>query len=198
MRKKATILIDMDDVLEDLLGAWVKALNEKFGTSVAPSDVVTWELEPYFPGLTRQDLYSVFRTPGFWLNLEPRPGAVDAVNKLLDLNYDVKIVTAATPESAFEKSEWLKKWLPRIPWEDVIITSNKQLIRGDVLIDDGVHNLIGGKYRKILVDRPHNQSFDCTAAGMLRVFRMSEVVDILENWYGDPIISVGEGEGGIF
>lgn len=32
--KKLTILIDMDDTLEDLLGAWVSYLNTQYGTNV--------------------------------------------------------------------------------------------------------------------------------------------------------------------
>ena len=30
--KKLTVLIDMDDTIEDLVGAWVKYLNTKYGT----------------------------------------------------------------------------------------------------------------------------------------------------------------------
>ena len=28
------------------------------------------------------------------------------------------------------------------------------------MIDDGIHNLIGGEYKKILFDAPYNRSFD--------------------------------------
>ena len=31
--KRLTVLVDMDDVLEDLLGAWVAALNGQYGLS---------------------------------------------------------------------------------------------------------------------------------------------------------------------
>lgn len=36
--KKLTILIDMDDTLEDLLGAWVSYLNTQYGTNVHKED----------------------------------------------------------------------------------------------------------------------------------------------------------------
>ena len=48
------------------------------------------------------------------------------------------------------------------------------MIRGDVLIDDGLHNLIGGDYRKILFDSPHNRSFDAEGNGMIRVHNWDE------------------------
>ena len=42
---KLTVLIDMDDVIEDLLGAWVQALNTKFGTDVKAEDISSWEIK---------------------------------------------------------------------------------------------------------------------------------------------------------
>lgn len=47
----------------------------------------------------------------------------------------------------------------RIHWSNVIITSNKQMVRGDILIDDGLHNLVGGEYEKVLMTAPHNKDF---------------------------------------
>ena len=40
---------------------------------------------------------------------------------------------------------------------------------GGVLLDDGVHNLIGGAYRKLLMDAPHNRAYDAEENGMRRV-----------------------------
>lgn len=57
----------------------------------------------------------------------------------------------------------------------MIITANKQMIRGDVLIDDGVHNLEGGSYKKILMTAPHNRNYDAEANGMIRVSNWTEI-----------------------
>lgn len=50
-----------------------------------------------------------------------------------------------------------------------IVTKNKQLVNGDILIDDGVHNLEGGRYKKILMSAPHNKGYDAELHGMTRV-----------------------------
>ena len=42
--KKLTILIDMDDTLEDLLGAWVSYLNTQYGTNVHKEDIRQWDI----------------------------------------------------------------------------------------------------------------------------------------------------------
>ena len=62
----------------------------------------------------------------------------------------------------------------------MIITGRKQMIRGDVLIDDGIHNLEGGQYRKILFTAPHNRFYDAEANGMTRVTTWEEVVAIID------------------
>lgn len=69
----------------------------------------------------------------------------------------------------------LFKYFPFLTWNDVIITSHKQLVNGDVLIDDGIHNLEGGNYFKILMTAQHNKKYDAEANGMLRVGTWAEV-----------------------
>ena len=60
------------------------------------------------------------------------------------------------------------------------MTRRKQLIRGDVLIDDGIHNLEGGAYKKILFTAPHNRHYDAEAHGMTRVNNWEEAVRIID------------------
>ena len=72
-------------------------------------------------------------------------------------------------------------YFPFLSWNQVIITGRKQMIRGDVLIDDGIHNLEGGNYRKILFTAPHNRFYDAEANGMIRVHTWEEVVRIIDD-----------------
>jgi 5'(3')-deoxyribonucleotidase len=62
----------------------------------------------------------------------------------------------------------------------VIVTSKKQMIRGDVLIDDGVHNLEGGDYVKILMTAPHNRGSDAEKNGMIRVHNWRQVEEVIQ------------------
>ena len=76
-------------------------------------------------------------------------------------------------------NDLLLKYFPFLTWHQVIITSKKQLIRGDVLIDDGVHNLEGGPYVKILMTAPHNRNYDAEANGMIRVSDWGEIETVI-------------------
>ena len=146
-----TILVDMDDTIEQLLKEWIRSVNEKFGRAATVDEVTSWNVAAVYPGLSWEDVYMV------------------------------TVVTATYFESVPEKMrDLLFKYFPFLSWDQVIITSRKQLIKGDVLIDDGIHNLEGGDYAKILVTAPHNKDYDAEANGMIRVNNWDEILEAIE------------------
>lgn len=103
-------------------------------------------------------------------------GASEVLQKLIADGHKVLIVTTSNYHTLASKMERvLFKYFPFLTWDDVIITSHKQLVNGDVLIDDGIHNLEGGNYFKILMTAQHNKKYDAEANGMLRVETWAEV-----------------------
>ena len=177
-----TILVDMDDTIEQLLKAWVREVNERYGYSVAYDEVVSWDVSAAFPGLSWEQVYEIPTLPGFWRTVEPIPGAAEALQRLMAAGHEVYIVTATTCESVPEKmNELLFRWFPFLSWDQVIITCRKQMIRGDVLIDDGVHNLEGGAYAKLLMTAPHNRGYDAEANGMIRVDNWAQIEDVIQS-----------------
>lgn len=173
--KKLTILVDMDDTIEHLLEAWVKWLNETYNLDIACSDVREWDIGKAFPMLDRSSVYEPLINDEFWKTVMPMDGAAEALQMLMAAGHSVYIVTASAYQTMQSKMEnVLFKYFPFISWNDVIVTSNKQMIRGDVLVDDAPHNLLGGEYAKILMSCHHNMSYDAEANGMVRV----------SDWYG--------------
>ena len=175
-----TILIDMDDTIEMLLKAWVSGVNRKYHRSVSYEEVSSWDVSSAFPGLTHDQVYDVPLEAGFWKTVEPIPGAAEAIQHFMEAGHEVFIVTATPYESVTEKlTDVLFRYFPFLSWHQLIITSRKQLIRGDVLIDDGIHNLEGGDYIKILMTAPHNRSYDAEANGMIRVHDWAEIEEVI-------------------
>ena len=171
-----TILVDMDDTIECLLAAWVKVLNERYGRSVTTEDVTDWDVTKAYPGLAKEQVYGVLNEEGVWGRVDPMPGAAEALQRFIAKGHEVYIVTATAYESVAEKMrDLLFRWFPFIGWNNVIIAARKQMIRADVLIDDAVHNMVGGQYAKILVDAPYNRGFDAAAEGMTRVYSWEEI-----------------------
>ncbi|MEM7607799.1 MAG: hypothetical protein AAF411_20795 [Myxococcota bacterium] len=76
--------------------------------------------------------------PGFYKNLRPVRGAIDAVRELARLA-DVWILTAPSvynPLSYTEKRLWVEKHLGFDMCHRLILSPDKSLLRGDVLVDD--------------------------------------------------------------
>ena len=110
------IYVDMDDVLCDYTHAFNRAL------SATPSVA--------FP----QSQY------GFYANLAPIEGALDTMNWLLTSPvlkpYILTAPSIYNPMSYTEKRVWVEKYLGLEFTERLIISPDKSLLKGDVLIDD--------------------------------------------------------------
>lgn len=155
-----TILFDADDVAEDLVNCWISLLNERYGTAVAFEDIKDWDITLAFPTLTKEQLFGVLQEDELWQRLEPMPGSQRILQKWYDQGYQLYMVTASDYRTCKMKVERILQMFPFLDWEHIIFASNKQMVRGDILIDDGAHNLIGGTYYKIMFNRPRNRSLD--------------------------------------
>ena len=150
--RKLTVLVDMDDCIEKLSLAWCEYLNYKYSLNVPYEAVNQWDVSKAFPTLTREQVYAPLQENDFWDWVKPIDGAAEALMRLKGDGHNVLIVTASDYQTLRTKMDKvLFKYFPFLTWDDVIITSRKQLIMGDVLVDDGVHNLYGGPYEKILM-----------------------------------------------
>ena len=77
----------------------------------------------------------------------------------------------------------LLEMYPYLKWEDVIVASDKSLVNGDIMIDDGTHNLETTSCDlPILFDRPHNRSYNDLAAGMVRVETWDEIYEVVSDF----------------
>ena len=103
--KKLTILIDMDDTLEDLLGAWVSYLNTQYGTNVHKEDIRQWDISVAFPSLSKTQVYEPILLDDFWKTVQPKDGAVEIVQELISDGHRIYVVTASAYETLRTKME---------------------------------------------------------------------------------------------
>ena len=71
---------------------------------------------------------------------EPMPGAIKAVQELLDMGHDLFIATTPPwnhPDSWGQKRDWVEKHLPALK-RKMVLTHRKDLLIGDILIDDSM------------------------------------------------------------
>ena len=175
------ILVDMDDTIEHLLVPWLDWLNKEFGRNVRKADVHSWDMREAYPGLTKEEIFAALDEDAFWDTVPPIDGAAEVLKKWIDRGHEVYIVTSTPVGSVRAKMERvLFRYFPFIAWDHVIITAKKQLLKAEVMVDDGYHNLVGGDYRKILVDAPYNREFDEKKDGMIRVYDWNEIDEAVE------------------
>lgn len=114
MSEKKIVHIDQDDVLCDYKGGYIKGI---------------WE-DPMRKYPQSKE--------GFYLALEPLPGAVEGV-KFLQKHFEVYIATRPSYMNAHcytEKRIWVEKYLGLETCKNLGLTPNKNLLIGDYLIDD--------------------------------------------------------------
>ena len=58
----------------------------------------------------------------------------------------------------------------------------RQIVKGDILVDDGLHNLYDGSYIKVLFDKPWNRNVDKSKLTDIvhRVHDWNEIVDLIK------------------
>lgn len=184
-----TILVDMDDVLINFLETWVDELNREYGTSVKYDDITEWNMAKFFSELSRKQLYDVLSKESFWEKTSPKDKAVEYLKKLIDDGHQIYVCTATYYTYFKEKfDKALFSHFGYLDWDNVIVAKNKQMIKADVLIDDGIHNLEGGDYIKIIMTSPHNKSYDAEKHGMIRVNNWEDIYSVISLMNMDKIV----------
>ena len=82
--------------------------------------------------------------PGIFARMEPNPGAVKAFYQLCTSGkFDVYILSTApweNPSAWSDKVIWVKKYLGLSAHKRLILSHNKHLCKGDIIIDDRTKN----------------------------------------------------------
>lgn len=158
------ILVDMDDVI----CLWSDALDQaaesaelhRYGYLTA-KDRRDFNM---YKGLNDEGtvlLNEILNRSGFYTDLEPVPGAIEAVQEMQARGNEVAIVTApwlGNPACAGEKFDWVHRHFGEEMVENTIITRTKGYVLGDVLIDDKpfVHGTEFATWRHIYFEHWHN------------------------------------------
>jgi 5'(3')-deoxyribonucleotidase len=133
------ILLDCDGVLADFSGALLDVVNKEDapeGKVFTRNDLSRWDVAGCLH-LRRDRLSSILSREGFVVGMAPLPGAQKAVYELCVIG-TVYIVTTpfhSSPTWAYERTEWLSRHFG-IHAERVIHTAAKELVRGDLFVDD--------------------------------------------------------------
>ena len=153
-----TIAIDMDDVLADLVPKWLSVYNKEWDDNLVKEDLLEWDITKFVKPECRDKVYEIIMRDGFYADLDIISGAQEGVNALQEMGYNICIASASPKPAYTDKHNWIKKHFPTINTDNIIFTKNKSLVKADLLLDDGIHNLESFTGFKVLFATPWNQT----------------------------------------
>lgn len=159
------VLVDQDGVLADFDAGVNAVLAQRYPRLpiIKPAARRSFRIRDEYPGEYLEEIKEIQASQGFILGLRPMPGALEAMNDMLAAGHDVRICTA--PLTRFtncvaEKFQWVKDNLGPHWVHRVVLTMDKTVVRGQVLIDDcpQVVGALVPTWEHVVFDAPYNVS----------------------------------------
>lgn len=175
------VLIDMDGVIAN----WQKQFDLLLETTLPhieriPFEMITsFKTQKFYAEEHREDIATMMNTPGFYRDLEPYDGAAEALRELAS-RYRVFLCTApyvTHATCASEKMGWVEEHLGHDWLEKMVISSDKTIVYGDVLVDDKpkITGAMTPFWKHIVFDAPYNRDLE------LRINSWAEGVQVIDN-----------------
>ena len=144
MTKK--IILDLDNTLCVSVGKnWLQWLLQRYplAESLLTADKLPYNLSKLFIIPEGDDPFAYWDYTELYDDLEPTDGAVEFVENLNYLGYEILIVSAIhTGYHAASKKRFIDKWFS---YDSVIFTEDKYHIKADTFVDDSAEQVVSYK-----------------------------------------------------
>ena len=166
--------LDVDDVLYDCNAYALEWLNreENIQPPLRLYDIQGWGMEQ-----SRADgRIRYFSEPEFVRTQPVLPGAKEFVRALCDVA-EVFFVSAVPPSCMSARALRLREDFPEVPAENILLGTRKDLVRLDILLDDGAHNISHSPATyPVLFRKPWNKHL----SGLLSVNTYEDFLHLVE------------------
>lgn len=158
------ILIDQDNVLADFEAAFNSAwvASGHLFPAIPLDRRRTFRVRDDYPAELLEAVEAIYLRPGFYRDLPPVPGAIEAVRAFQEAGHEVAICTSPLDQYQHcltEKYEWTEHHLGIKFVSRMIVTKDKTLIHGDWLIDDNpeIKGIRKPDWVHVIYEQPYNQ-----------------------------------------
>ena len=152
--KNFEIILDADDVLLDCNAYALSLLAQDEPGSYSLDNITGWGLL----GIPEDKRLDYLQSREFYTSQPALPGSQAFLTQLCAIA-NVTIMTAVYPQFMGERIERLMQLYPDFPMENIIMGKRKEMLQADIMLDDGVHNLLSsGAALPVLFRQPWNRS----------------------------------------
>lgn len=173
-------LVDIDNVMNNFTETCVNIYNENYGTNYKHTDIVTYDIASCLGPANWEDFLNNYllspKITDACIPLPEAPHYLELINKICELY----VVTARDWSQLINIRLWLKKYFPFLEDWQIIRCRNKNLIMGDILIDDCLDNILNFSRGRILFDYPYNREVDDLTNFITRVHSWQECYDVIK------------------
>jgi 5'(3')-deoxyribonucleotidase len=156
---KLFALIDIDDTICDTVPVWIRKYNKKYKDHLKVKNIQEWDLAQYTVPECGIKIYDILEQGNLYKFTKPIPLALDGINALRSLDFEIAYITAGSPKASVNKYRWLKDhnfWNIK---DHYVQTHSKHLIKGDLMIDDNYNNIINFSGKGLLFNQPWNLKY---------------------------------------
>lgn len=150
------IAVDVDDVIFDLVPRWVSLYNEVSGDKLDYKKINGWKISEMVSPENVSVLFDVLKMDNLYDGIPIIENSFEVLRGLREKGHRIIFATAGNhpkKEKALEDHGFLTDK------NDYVFLRDKGLLRADVLIDDGVHNIISFKGTGVIFTQPWNKYF---------------------------------------
>lgn len=159
--------LDIDGVLVDFQGGWLRTYNRWFDRDLRIEDATEWGS---LVDLTHfQDEGAFFDwvkdVPGFWAGLEPIPGALGGVWQLKQAGHRLEYITHRPEGAELDTYDWFGRHVPAAAYSKPHFTKDKSKIPCQLYVDDApkvIRALRAKGLPVIRYEHPWNEGVEAT------------------------------------
>lgn len=176
MLRKLRIGFDLDNILNNLTETLIEVYNKDANDNLTMEQIVTYKIDSYTkPGYKISDY---FKDPAIWMRVLPIPQSQEYL-KILNDDYDVRIVSASHLGDMPIKYRWLKTYFSFLKRPQIWTVFDKDWVDLDILVDDCLDNHKNGKFYKIALQYPWNETED---ANIHRATDFGEIFQLIKDF----------------
>jgi len=182
-----TIIFDVDDVI--CTNHFVPVVNLYLNSNYKENDFnnTKFELDLFKTKKERNKFYDFFISVDSYKYSRLKPNSYNILKKLNKNNKIILLTSACHYERSLDmgrqftdKWNFLLKKFPFLPPENIIFANRKELIKGDIIIDDRVENLQGNIKHKFLFTCFHNKNITDAQLFKQNIIRVNNWLDLYD------------------